>query len=646
MDELGFAMAPAQGTALERSAAALDARAAERARATAAPTAAELARAARLGHACTGTGGQRARCWLEAVRRTRAAHRGVAGSAPRYDECLREGTSDEALRHNWVNVIEADLPRTFPEHLLFARRRPQGRGREEGGDDGRKEHDSTRDEGCCACQKQQRPGRDEGAPAPDSKPGRAPADADADGGHDSVGSYIPRLRRVLLAVAAAVPSASYLQGMNLLAGFLLCVYGGDEVAAFETMVHVVGGLLPSYFSAKLSGLVDDMALFPRLLAARSPELAEHLEAAGLDMVLLLPRWALSCFVGVLPTALTLRVWDALLLAGGDAPEGVGTDGARSVVLGTALAALEEMRSELMAADGLAEMAAIIRAPQLATVDAQAFLKSALGDADRPLQALLTPPPPPFDAVAQGPGGARAVLSPLSNSQMTRMRRASKARSKRKRDAEGDACTRGHPGGRGGVDAWGESLPGSPAAKAARRARAKVDEAIFTPISKFVRRVTGGTAAAAGGGARTGEARRCTRLAHSSSLPAGVGAPAGVCIEMQSTPSLRKALSLGAEVGEGSGEASARPHGHTPALGGGEADKENSPAPRVLFGAGCGTPRAAPLSPDWVGSPVESLCLGTPSRAAGTPRRPRQETQPSPVPLALRSPKLFSPSAMR
>ena len=304
-------------------------------------------------------------------------------------DCLRLGRSPEALTRPYVGVIAADLPRTFPEHARFSG----------------KETD--------AC------------------------------------SWLPRLRNVLLATAQALPEAGYLQGMNLLAGFLLCVFDGDEEAAFHLMTHVVGRLLPGNYTAGLDGLVASMALFQALLADRMPALKANMDAAGFDLVLCFPRWMLCVFVGVMPTALALRVWDALIL--------LPPEAASDVMLRSALATLQVIEKPLLACGAdLASLATVVRAPSLDDVDIAAFLMTTFGDSSEPL--AIAPRGP-----ASVPA-ARVVLSPVNGapSQM----RNTRALFKRKRGGDVDDC----------------APAGSPALKAALRAKKAAGE-LFTPISK-------------------------------------------------------------------------------------------------------------------------------------------------------------------
>ena len=317
-----------------------------------------------------------------------------------------------------MGVIAADLPRTFPEHARFSG----------------KETD--------AC------------------------------------SWLPRLRNVLLATAQALPEAGYLQGMNLLAGFLLCVFDGDEEAAFHLMTHVVGRLLPGNYTAGLDGLVASMALFQALLADRMPALKANMDAAGFDLVLCFPRWMLCVFVGVMPTALALRVWDALIL--------LPPEAASDVMLRTALATLQVIEKPLLACGAdLASLATVVRAPSLDDVDIAAFLMTTFGDSSEPL--AIAPRGP-----ASVPA-ARVVLSPVNGapSQM----RNTRALFKRKRGGDVDDCapagspapsqmrtTRARSKRKRGGDVDDCAPAGSPALKAALRAKKAAGE-LFTPISK-------------------------------------------------------------------------------------------------------------------------------------------------------------------
>ena len=65
----------------------------------------------------------------------------------------------------------------------------------------------------------------------------------------------------------------------------------------------------------------DCDVFQAVLTNRQPELCTPLGRIGLEDVatLFLPRWLLCLFLTCFPAAVTLRVWDVMVLQGTEAP---------------------------------------------------------------------------------------------------------------------------------------------------------------------------------------------------------------------------------------------------------------------------------------------------------------------------------------
>jgi hypothetical protein len=132
-----------------------------------------------------------------------------------------------------------------------------------------------------------------------------------------------KLRRVLAAYCVAHPATGYLQSMNFIAGLLLLVFEQDEARAFAMLELLTLDLLAGYYTGDMDAMRADCDVFAAVLRNRQPDLCAHLQRLGLDDVaaLFLPRWLLCLFLNCFPAAITLRVWDALMLAGasGEAP---------------------------------------------------------------------------------------------------------------------------------------------------------------------------------------------------------------------------------------------------------------------------------------------------------------------------------------
>lgn len=123
------------------------------------------------------------------------------------------------------------------------------------------------------------------------------------------------LRRVLLAYSLRNASVGYCQSMNVLAAWLLLVLGDDEEAAFWVLCAVAENACPRYYTPSMVGCQVDMRIFGDLLAAEAPRVAAAFDACGLSLSVMTTRWFLCLFVAVLPSATTLRVWDAFFVHG-------------------------------------------------------------------------------------------------------------------------------------------------------------------------------------------------------------------------------------------------------------------------------------------------------------------------------------------
>ena len=215
------------------------------------------------------------------------------------------------------------------------------------------------------------------------------------------GSKLEPLRRVLLALAHAVPDVGYTQGMNFVCGWCLLVLDNDEglgsldkdtekraveECAFWLMRALLEDVLPGYFDPGLAALRFDLDALDDDFAAVAPDAHAALERHGCSVRCFTPRWLLCVMVGTAPAAATLRVWDALLL---DAPGGASLGALtyskampslrfrpRDVLRRCALAMLTEPgRARAIAvAPGAAEAVDSIRSAGHGVADLQAFLR--------------------------------------------------------------------------------------------------------------------------------------------------------------------------------------------------------------------------------------------------------------------------------
>ena len=341
----------------------------------------------------------RARLWMA----WSGARAKMLSSSVSYADHLRSasavlrGASDAARRlKQHEHQIDLDLERTFPNHAAFRRFRNDhvSPDRARGGPCASASADAT--DPSTRLKKS-----DETA-----KPSRDEEDASRLGG-----SKLEPLRRVLLALAHAVPDVGYTQGMNFVCGWCLLVLDEDkglkgleglkgvgsrtdeeaaakrrgafssEERAFWLMRAVLEDVLPGYFDPGLAALCFDLDALDDEFLAVAPDAHAALENLGCQLRCFTPRWLLCVMVGTAPAAATLRVWDALLLetpvsSGGEHFRKSLRFRPRDVLRRCALAMLTEPgRARAIAiAPGAAEAVESIRAAGRGVADLQAFLR--------------------------------------------------------------------------------------------------------------------------------------------------------------------------------------------------------------------------------------------------------------------------------
>lgn len=168
---------------------------------------------------------------------------------------------------------------------------------------------------------------------------------------DGEPEMIKSLRRVLVAFSLYNPKIGYCQSMNFLAGLLLLFL--DEEKSFWMLVLLTSKYLPGVHNVNLEGVNIDQGVLMLCVQEYLPELWDyivpkekhsggskgnlnklmntsfssssghsHQSQGKNDFLLKLPpvtlctaSWFMSCFVGVLPIEVTLRVWDCLFYEG-------------------------------------------------------------------------------------------------------------------------------------------------------------------------------------------------------------------------------------------------------------------------------------------------------------------------------------------
>ncbi|XP_063478989.1 small G protein signaling modulator 3 isoform X7 [Symphalangus syndactylus] len=131
----------------------------------------------------------------------------------------------------------------------------------------------------------------------------------------SVGSIgVPRLRRVLRALAWLYPEIGYCQGTGMVAACLLLFL--EEEDAFWMMSAIIEDLLPaSYFSTTLLGVQTDQRVLRHLIVQYLPRLDKLLQEHDIELSLITLHWFLTAFASVVDIKLLLRIWDLFFYEG-------------------------------------------------------------------------------------------------------------------------------------------------------------------------------------------------------------------------------------------------------------------------------------------------------------------------------------------
>ncbi|MXQ92429.1 hypothetical protein E5288_WYG001109 [Bos mutus] len=128
------------------------------------------------------------------------------------------------------------------------------------------------------------------------------------------GVGVPRLRRVLRALAWLYPEIGYCQGTGMVAACLLLFLEEDD--AFWMMCAIIEDLLPaSYFSTTLLGVQTDQRVLRHLIVQYLPRLDRLLQEHDIELSLITLHWFLTAFASVVHIRLLLRLWDLFFYEG-------------------------------------------------------------------------------------------------------------------------------------------------------------------------------------------------------------------------------------------------------------------------------------------------------------------------------------------
>ncbi|KAI7862439.1 rab-GTPase-TBC domain-containing protein [Spinellus fusiger] len=137
---------------------------------------------------------------------------------------------------------------------------------------------------------------------------------------------IQSLRRLLSAFSVYSPSIGYCQSLNYIAGLLLLFM--PEEKAFWTFIAVIEDILPpNIYDVTMEGANIDQHVLMMLLSERCPQLwhrvgdkksfweCEEVEVGMPTTSLVTSHWFLTLFINILPIESVLRVWDCLFYEG-------------------------------------------------------------------------------------------------------------------------------------------------------------------------------------------------------------------------------------------------------------------------------------------------------------------------------------------
>ncbi|KAI9244281.1 rab-GTPase-TBC domain-containing protein [Phascolomyces articulosus] len=197
------------------------------------------------------------------------------------------------LENEFLDIIERDLHRTFPDNIRFKSTPTTSNGK------GREEDNQTSESSSSRSGSVDYNGRSNDVPA------------------------IQALRRILSAFSLYAPEIGYCQSLNYIAGLLILFM--DEEDAFWTFVVLIQDILPpNIYDVTMEGANIDQTVLMMLLSERCPHIWNRMssgksfweceEADGNGMpttTLVTSHWFLTLFINILPTESVLRVWDCI-----------------------------------------------------------------------------------------------------------------------------------------------------------------------------------------------------------------------------------------------------------------------------------------------------------------------------------------------
>jgi len=136
---------------------------------------------------------------------------------------------------------------------------------------------------------------------------------------------IQSLRRVLIAFSLYSPNIGYCQSLNYLVGILLLFM--EEEKAFWMLVTIIHDYLPeNMYDVTMEGANVDQAVLMILIMEKMPQIwnrlsggfgwdVEKLDGNMPTITLVTSHWFLTLYINILPIETLLRVWDCLFYEG-------------------------------------------------------------------------------------------------------------------------------------------------------------------------------------------------------------------------------------------------------------------------------------------------------------------------------------------
>jgi len=125
---------------------------------------------------------------------------------------------------------------------------------------------------------------------------------------------IPRLRRVLRAIAWLYPDVGYCQGFGTIVAHLLLFL--EEEDCFWLMCSVIEDILPaSYFTSDFLGIRVDSLVLGNLVSVHFPDVDKLLKEHDIELGLITFTWFMTLLASVVHVKILLRIWDVLFAEG-------------------------------------------------------------------------------------------------------------------------------------------------------------------------------------------------------------------------------------------------------------------------------------------------------------------------------------------